>query len=51
MVKRGKMKSVLGLNDGVEQEHNGKKKVAAPSTCPVSDLLLHLSDYLQAQTS
>lgn len=32
MAKCGKMKTILGLNDGVEQEHNGKKKKAAPST-------------------
>lgn len=47
MVKRGKMRNILGLNDGVEQEHNGNKRVAAQSTYPISDLLLH---YLQAQT-
>lgn len=49
MVKCGKMRNILGLNDSGEQEHNGKKKVAATSTYPISDLLLHLSGYLQAQ--
>jgi hypothetical protein len=32
VIKRGKMKNILGLNNGAEQEHNGKRKVGAPST-------------------